>query len=163
MGEKQHLRIAAIPQPLPPVYGLLLFLLLPLPVPKGFRKELWASLPPHILSCWPESLPYNVTLCKVNAALTDRCVSNIHVGLTGSGGGGEAATPGAIPYPPRRPQKRGMLFAAPEASPLFCSLRFPGVASESQQSLWSGSPVTQRVGERQGERQRAREREREAA
>lgn len=109
MGEEQHLRIAVIPQPLPPVYSLLLLLLLHLPVPEGFWKELWASVPPHILNCWPESLPYNVTLCEVSAALTDRCVANINVSLTG-GGGGEAATPGV-----RRPPNRGMLFAALKA------------------------------------------------
>lgn len=76
-------------------------------------------------------------------------MANINVSLTG-GGSGEAATPGV-----RRPPNRGMLFAALKAKPLFCSLRFPGVASESQQSLWSGSPVTHRVGE---ERERERER-----
>lgn len=89
--------------------------------------------------------PYNVILCEVSAALTGLHVSNIHV---------EAATPGTRRA--RRPPERGMLSAAPQAWPLFSTVCFRSVASESRQSLRRGESCHTRCG-------RDTEKEREAA
>lgn len=84
-----------------------------------------------------------MTLCEAGAPLLGLRVSNIHVSLTGSN---ETATPGTSRI--RRPPERGMLSSAPRAWPVFFTMSFPGVASESEQSLRREGVLSHTVWER---------------